>query len=197
MSTREHILDEAERRMLTAGPSAFSFYDLADALGIRHTAIHYHFHSKDDLLAALIERACHRVVDLERETSGQENPVRRMSTFIQVYLNNARRDLICMISSVTALFPQLGEAVQDAVRSTSQRILDLLTSIVRDGQRDGSFKADKTAHVMALQIIANLMTGIQMRRVLGDDVLKSLVDGIWRDLGARRPRSTSSSEHHA
>jgi TetR/AcrR family transcriptional regulator, transcriptional repressor for nem operon len=54
--TADEILDVAETLIQTRGYSAFSYQDIADALGIHKASIHYHFASKTDLGVAVVDR---------------------------------------------------------------------------------------------------------------------------------------------
>jgi len=54
--TRKLILDTAEELLLTRSFSAFSYSNIASALGVKNAAIHYHFPSKTDLGVALVAR---------------------------------------------------------------------------------------------------------------------------------------------
>ncbi|MGZ5871264.1 MAG: TetR/AcrR family transcriptional regulator [Bradyrhizobium sp.] len=58
--TAEEILDVAETLIQTRGYSAFSYQDIADALGIRKASIHYQFPSKIELGVAVINRYSER-----------------------------------------------------------------------------------------------------------------------------------------
>ncbi len=52
---REKILEAAERRVRGAGFAEMSFRDLANDVGIKSASVHYHFPTKHDLGAALVE----------------------------------------------------------------------------------------------------------------------------------------------
>src|SRR5262245_53277594 len=54
--TASKILDLAEMLIQTRGYNAFSYQDIAEALGVTKTGVHYHFESKTDLGIAVIER---------------------------------------------------------------------------------------------------------------------------------------------
>jgi TetR/AcrR family transcriptional regulator, transcriptional repressor for nem operon len=58
---RDAILDAAERRARSGGYYGFSFRDLAQDVDIKSASVHYHFATKDDLVAALAERYTERV----------------------------------------------------------------------------------------------------------------------------------------
>jgi AcrR family transcriptional regulator len=54
--TRARLLDTAERLFAESGPDAVSVRDITVASGANTAAIHYHFGSKQELIAAIIER---------------------------------------------------------------------------------------------------------------------------------------------
>ena len=54
--TADQILDLAEMLIQTRGYTAFGYQDIADRLGIRKASIHYHFPSKTNLGAAVVDR---------------------------------------------------------------------------------------------------------------------------------------------
>ena len=54
-NTRECIIQTAHRLLLQRGINGFSYRDIAEPLGVKNAAIHYHFPSKMDLIKALIE----------------------------------------------------------------------------------------------------------------------------------------------
>lgn len=56
LTTKEKILQAAEKRVRGAGFSAMSFRDLAEDVGIKSASVHYHFPTKPDLGEALVDR---------------------------------------------------------------------------------------------------------------------------------------------
>ncbi|MCY4123811.1 MAG: TetR/AcrR family transcriptional regulator, partial [Pseudomonas sp.] len=61
LATRDALIQTAEGLMRTKGYAAFSYADLADAVGIRKASIHYHFPTKEDLGIAIVEEYVSRV----------------------------------------------------------------------------------------------------------------------------------------
>jgi TetR/AcrR family transcriptional repressor of nem operon len=56
MSTmKEQLVNEAIGLVRVRGYSAFSYADLADAVGIRKPSIHHHFPTKEDLGQAIVQ----------------------------------------------------------------------------------------------------------------------------------------------
>ena len=76
MATADRILDIAERLVQRRGFNAFSYADVATAVGIRKASLHYHFATKADLGQALIARyrqtflAALREIEAEAEDAG-------------------------------------------------------------------------------------------------------------------------------
>lgn len=54
-TTRERLLNVAERLLLESGYDAVSVRSICTAAGMNPAAVHYHFGSKDALIAALLE----------------------------------------------------------------------------------------------------------------------------------------------
>jgi TetR/AcrR family transcriptional repressor of nem operon len=55
MSTKDDILRLAGRELQAKGVHSLSFRELAAALGIKSSSIHYHFPQKDDLIETLMQ----------------------------------------------------------------------------------------------------------------------------------------------
>jgi TetR/AcrR family transcriptional repressor of nem operon len=56
LDTSQRILDIAERLVQTRGFNGFSYADIAEAMKVTKASLHYHFRSKAELGARLIER---------------------------------------------------------------------------------------------------------------------------------------------
>jgi AcrR family transcriptional regulator len=69
--TRVRLLDAAERLFATGGLDAVSVRDITEAAGANTAAIHYHFGSKQDLMAAIVERRAERIGQRRQELLAQ------------------------------------------------------------------------------------------------------------------------------
>src|SRR6187402_101702 len=54
--TSDRVLDIAEALVQTRGFNAFSYADIARAVGVRKASLHHHFATKADLGVALLDR---------------------------------------------------------------------------------------------------------------------------------------------
>ncbi|HEY3698437.1 MAG TPA: TetR/AcrR family transcriptional regulator [Spongiibacteraceae bacterium] len=64
-SSRDLLLDTAERLFAQRGIDAFSLREINEAAGLSSAAIHYHFKTKENLLRAILQRRLRP--DVERE----------------------------------------------------------------------------------------------------------------------------------
>lgn len=54
--TKSRIMDCAEQAIVQSGYGAFSFRDIAEAIGIKSASVHYHYPTKGDLAVAVMTR---------------------------------------------------------------------------------------------------------------------------------------------
>src|SRR5215475_10009804 len=101
--TAEQILDLAETLIQTRGYSAFSYQDIADALGIRKASIHYHFASKTDLGIAVVNRYIDRfdVALVQVAANDTQSSMAMLELYTQPYLAFARApDRVCLCGAL-------------------------------------------------------------------------------------------------
>jgi len=76
---REEILAAAQRRLKRDGPTGLKLQDVAADVGVSHPAILHYFHSREELVAAVVERAAqelhHDLLEiLSTATDGSAGP---------------------------------------------------------------------------------------------------------------------------
>ncbi len=64
--TKARILDAAFRRLATEGYAALSMREIARDAGVNHALINYHFHTKDQLVIAVLDEANRQLLDRQR-----------------------------------------------------------------------------------------------------------------------------------
>ena len=134
--TSEQILDLAETLIQTRGYSAFSYQDIADALGIRKASIHYHFPSKTDLGVAVIERYIARfdaaLVEIANDQA--QSSMAMLDFYVQPYLKFAETpDRVCLSAALAgemlALGPESAEMHREAGREIARLGIDVLWGV--------------------------------------------------------------------
>jgi AcrR family transcriptional regulator len=97
--TRSRILDVARELFATHGFAKTSTRELSERLGFTKAALYYHFRTKDELLAALVEPAIAELRRLLDQAPDRiTTPVRRMALEGYVDLVAANQDLVRVIS---------------------------------------------------------------------------------------------------
>jgi TetR/AcrR family transcriptional regulator, transcriptional repressor for nem operon len=110
-STRDRILDIAQRLIQSRGYNAFSFNDLAKELRIRTASVHYHFPTKADLGVALLRRYRQRFrQELDFIAASGENPMGCLAKFTSLFERTFKTDnqlcLCGMLSAEAATLPK-------------------------------------------------------------------------------------------
>lgn len=173
---RHQIITAARAATLQLGLHDVRVSDVAAELGVSTGLIHYHFDTKDELIAAMLRRtASEEVAAVRRRLAAFEDPAARLVEAIEQYLPSSRRD-----PSWLLWIDVWGEALRDAkLRHVSEELdqawVDLLTEIVTDGVAAGVFTSDDPRASawrlcamldgLGLQVVlhARTMTRAQMR----------------------------------
>jgi AcrR family transcriptional regulator len=86
VSTKERILDEAERLIAKHGLDDLRLRDIADAIGIRVPSIYGHFESRDAVRYGVVERYVADSADLF-SFDPEQDPVEALRAGIHAYVN--------------------------------------------------------------------------------------------------------------
>jgi AcrR family transcriptional regulator len=88
-TTRDHIVEAADRLFYRQGYEHTSFADIADVVRISRGNFYYHFKAKDQILDAVIDARLARTrTMLERWEIEGKRPADRIRSFIQILLAN-------------------------------------------------------------------------------------------------------------
>jgi len=184
-NTKELILDAAEALLQDRGFSAFSYHHVAQQLGVKNAAIHYHFPSKADLGTALIRRYRERFRDytrtLERENA---DPVSKLECYFAIpasYLQNGRK--ICPLGILEAEFNAIPEPMQLESRLLDKEMRDWLAGVIEEGRGLGVFSFEGSAVGKVLVVVAALQGVLQIARAAGPQVFATTIEQIKRELG--------------
>lgn len=118
-STREEIVEAADRLFYRQGYARTSFSDIAAAVGISRGNFYYHFRTKDEILDAVIAR---RLADtrgmLECWEAAGADPAARIRSFIDMLIAN-RAEIKrhgCPVGTLCGELAKLGHAAQGEAR---------------------------------------------------------------------------------
>jgi AcrR family transcriptional regulator len=136
---REEILQAAVDEVQRNGFANTRVADVAATLGISNGLVFYHFHTKEELLAAAFESACEAdLARLERTAARAANPVEAVRRVLSIYSpqGSAPGWTIWVDAWAESL---RSEELRAASRKLDQRWKDVLAGAIRRGVADGSF----------------------------------------------------------
>lgn len=91
LSTRDHIIQAADQLFYERGFEKTSFADIAESVQISRGNFYYHFKSKDDILAAVIDlRAAKTAAMLDSWTQKATTPLARLRCFAELLIQNRK-----------------------------------------------------------------------------------------------------------
>src|SRR5262245_9271765 len=114
-TTRDHIIEAADRLFYRQGYEHTSFTDIADAVQISRGNFYYHFRTKDEILDAVIDvRLANTRKMLEQWEAEGKAPADRIRGFIHILIAN-RADIKrhgCPVGTLCAELAKLDHAAQ-------------------------------------------------------------------------------------
>jgi AcrR family transcriptional regulator len=111
-NSREKILDAAEKLVAELGVATLTFEALAKRSGVSRGGILYNFNTKDELVAAMVQRLVERFETAERAHKDDGTPP--LEAYIRAGLNSAAGDVTLSSALLTAAMndPSLLKRVQ-------------------------------------------------------------------------------------
>lgn len=182
--TRNRILATAEALLLTSGYQGFSYHHIAERLGIRPAAVHYHFPTKADLGFALLQRYRERFRWWAWQLHEQKaRPEACLEHFITLERRLLERDRVCPLSVVCVEM----RGVSDTIRAEAQRLFEdarlWLETVLESGRHSGAFTFEGHAGERALAVLAVLQGALQLGRLVGREAFDTLREQLRRELG--------------
>lgn len=176
----EEILRTARSLILEGGYNAFSYADIAKAVGIRNASIHHHFPSKTDLVLTLVrqyrEEAEMGIAELERQISDPGEQLRAYVGYWEACIAEARAPM-CVCALLAAQLPVLPEEVALEVRAHFRAISAWLASVLERGARRGRFQLLGSAKAEAELLMATVHGAMLSARAYGDAKIFGVITG--------------------
>lgn len=171
INTQTAILDTAQELIQRAGVNAMSYADISAVVGIRKASIHYHFPTKDDLIAALLDRYNPyfiRLVDsILASPESAEIKLRRYCGLFEATLSSGEQDKACLCGMLGAELASLKNPLVERVTKFYQDNEMRLAQILTEGKESGEFKFSGDINIMAKLIFSLLEGGILIVRADG------------------------------
>ncbi len=163
----EAIMQATYRALCEHGYANLTIHAIAEEYGKSTAAIHYHYDTKDDLLAAflsyLLDRFIGRVHEVETTV-----PQERLDSLLDRLLTDREgyRDFMTAMLEMRAQAPY-NDAVREQFQRNDEYIRYLLRTVIADGTQSGVFTAEDPAH--AAEALMLIVDGARNRYASLDD----------------------------
>jgi TetR/AcrR family transcriptional regulator, transcriptional repressor for nem operon len=167
--TAARVLDVAERLVQVRGFNGFSYADVAAELRITKAALHYHFASKGELGAALVDRYCARLSQNLVVIAGTDpSAPARLRAYAALYRNMLRQERLCLCGMLAAEYQTLPEIMQSAVIRFFTLNEAWLEAVLTEGAAAGEIQLVGAAAQAAVALVAGLEGAMLVTRPFGD-----------------------------
>lgn len=183
--TRNRILDLAESLLLDKGFNGFSYKHVAEQLGVKNAAIHYHFPAKSDLGQALVERyRLHFSSWTTRQQKQSVSPTDKLKGYFGITISYLRHGgKVCPLGVLETEFNVLPVSVRDEAQVLDKEMREWLSGVLEEGRESGEFVFAGNSEGKALIITAALQGILQIARAAGPEVVFATVRQLKKDLG--------------
>lgn len=194
--TADRVLDIAEALVQTRGFNAFSYADIARAVGIRKASLHHHFATKADLGAALVARYRSAFLDSLRDIeSGTSDAADRLERYTRLYGSVLRRGRMCMCGMLASDAATLPKPMRESIAGFFEENEAWLARVLTEGKRRGQIDFEGTPSSLAAFFVSSLEGAMLVARAGGDtrpfdDVVRHLLARVGKP--ARPARSASA-----
>lgn len=144
-TTRDQLLDYAQKLIRTRGCNGFSYRDLADHVGVKTSSVHYYFPCKDDLLYEAVENYTGSALETLRGISPTLPAKERLDAYIaMVESHSCQADQLCLGGMLAAELNTLPERVRAALQAFFTVEENWLAKVLADGAREGTLRYAST-----------------------------------------------------
>jgi len=195
--TREKLLDVALELVQTRGFNAFSYRDMATAVGIRTASIHYYFPTKPDLAREVIVRHRRVVAGFLADVDAKGgNAFERLKHYCEVFrttLSHGHR--MCLGGMLAIEYQSLPGEVVAEVRGFYRDNERWLTRTLTEGNKTGVLTIATTVAKVA-RLLFDALEGAMLAARAFDDFarLDAAIDWHLQQLrGRKKPRRQAST----
>ena len=163
--TAQRILDIAERLVQTRGFNGFSYADVAQALKVTKASLHYHYPSKADLGARLIERYERNfMAALERIDTQADSAPEKLRRYAAIYEDVLKDNRMCLCGMLAAEFGTLPKGMKDEMRHYFDANERWLVAVLQQGKKDKTLKFSGSAAEVAQSLVGALEGAMMIAR---------------------------------
>lgn len=183
-STRDRLLQDAERLVRIRGYAGFSYADLAERVGIRKASIHHHFPTKDALGEALVETYRQRFRDLLAGIADAEpDAAARLAAYGRLYVASVTQGMGCLCGVLASDLDLLPEPLRRTVAGFFGDQLAWLRAVLREGIARGELRPGGSPDRIASHVLGAFQGASFVALALGDvGHLEATIEELLRGL---------------
>lgn len=185
--TADRILDIAEELVQVRGFNAFSYADVAEALGLQKASLHHHFATKAALGLALVDRYRRSfLAALRGIEAATADPQERLQRYVELYRAVLREGRMCLCGMLATDVETLPVAMRAGITEFFAENEIWLTRVLEEGRSSGALGFSGTAASRAALAVSSLEGAMLVARASGrlehfEAVSSLLLDGIRSD----------------
>ena len=154
--TKEKLIDATASTMTKYGVKKTTLEDIGRAVGVSKAAVLYHFHSKEELIVAVIDAEYERFLGwlqegIDRETTAE----RKLHAFGFLRFQFIGERMQAYGEVTREILESVMPLVRESVARNRERELAMLRGILADGMASGEF-APGDPELMAVAALASL-----------------------------------------
>jgi AcrR family transcriptional regulator len=192
-SARERILDTASELFYRDGYHAVGIDTIIARSGVAKMTLYRHFPSKDDLIAAYLERSnAEFMVWLGDAIASVDDPRKKLITAFEATekLATSARCLGCTFQGAASEFPEMDHPGHRVALAHKRSVLGLFTGLARDaGLRDPDGLAAQLLLLMDGAWVAARMFGPDNHAASVAEAARAVIDAHARDQRDQAPHS--------
>jgi TetR/AcrR family transcriptional repressor of nem operon len=162
--TRQRVLEEAAKVMRLKGVKGVGVAAVMARAGLTHGAFYAHFESKDELVAATMDRMVHEVRQRFATLTGEQSPADALKAYVEFYLSPQHRDSL----TKTCPLPLLAAEISRMGAATRARFGDAVAQLTRAFAERIEALGRADAEVLASSIVAELVGAMALARGIPD-----------------------------
>lgn len=179
--TAKRILDIAERFVMQRGYHAFSYQHIAEELGVKPAAVHYHFRTKPELVSEVLDRYRGRFRRWARTLRG--TPVEQLDAYLALSRGLLVANRIDPFGMMAAEYDQVPDAVKQRLRELQVEIFGWFAGLLEAGRQSGDFQFVGPSDAKAAELACALLGAQQLGRVCGAEAFEGVAAQVRRSLG--------------
>lgn len=172
--TKERILTEAESLIQQKGFNAFSFKDIAKAIGIKTASIHYHFPSKEDLGIEVVSWHADKVENALYNINGNQklSAKQKIQSLFDAILSLTYKSehKMCLGGMFASDLQSLPASIQNKAKSFFELIINWIRDVLIASGCDKDLSC-----LLSKQIMSQIEGALLLARLYKD---KAFLDGV-------------------